>query len=89
MKAVQASLLHSNCTDDNLHHHLCPEGETLWCKWQVAKALKKNYHHKNPIPKAIVQLLKPIYSQLGSRSLLEKCVPGHTQNANESLNSFV
>ena len=35
MKAVQASLLHSNSTDDNLRHHLCPEGEKTWCKWQT------------------------------------------------------
>ena len=89
IKAVQASLLHSNSTDDNPRHHLCPEGEKSWCKWQVAKALNKEYHHKDPIPEAIVQLLKPIYSRLGSRLLLEKCVPGYTQNANESLHSLV
>ena len=35
MKAVQASLLHSNSTDDNPRHHLCPEGEKTWCKWQT------------------------------------------------------
>ena len=89
VKAVQASLLHSNSTDDNPRHHLCPEGEKSWCKWQVAKALNKEYHHKDPIPEAIVQLLKPIYARLGSRLLLEKCVPGYTQNANESLHSLV
>ena len=33
--------------------------------------------------------LKPIYARLGSRELLEKCVCGYTQNANESLHSTV
>ena len=43
IKAVQASLLHSNSSDDNPRHHLCPQGEKSWCKWQVAKALNKEY----------------------------------------------
>ena len=33
--------------------------------------------------------LKHIYARLGSRELLEKCVCGYTQNANESLHSTV
>ena len=39
--------------------------------------------------KVIVQLIKPIYANLGSRSLLEKCTGGYTQNDNESLYSLV
>ena len=34
IKAVQASLLDSNSSDDN---HLCPQGEKSWFKWQVTK----------------------------------------------------
>ena len=89
IKAVQASLLHSNSSDDNPRHHLCPQGQKSWCKWQVAKVLNKEFHHKDPIPEAMDQLLKPIYARIRSRSLLEKCVPGYTQNANESLHSLV
>ena len=37
----------------------------------------------------MADLLKPIYSRLGSRELLEKCIDGYTQNANESLHSTV
>ena len=55
----------------------------------MAKALGKEYHHKEPIPEAIVQLIKPIYARLGSRSLLEKCTGGYTQNANEALHSLI
>lgn len=89
MKAVQATLLHCNSMDDIPRHHLCPEGETSWCKWQVAKAVGKEFHHKDPIPEAIVQLIKPIYARLSSRSLLEKCIGEYTQNANECLHSLV
>lgn len=90
IKSVQATLLHVNSSDETSHHHLCPTGHNSWCKYQVAKARNETYHHKHPpIPEAIVQLLKPIYACLGSRSLLEKCVDGYTQNANESLHSVV
>ena len=78
MKSVQATLLHCNSTDDAPRHHLCPVGETSWHKWQVAKAVGKEYHHKDPIPEAIVQLIKPIYACLGSKSLLIKCTGGYT-----------
>ena len=90
IKAVQATLLHCNSSDTTPRHHLCPEGKNSWCKWQVAKALGEPFQHqKPPIPEAIVQLLKPIYARLGSRVLLEKCMHGYTQNANESLHSTV
>ena len=89
MKAVQASLLHSNSTNVWPRHHLCPVGPDSWCKWQVAQATGTVYDHKDPLPDAIVQLLHPIYSRLGSRSLLEKCVQGYTQNVNEALHSTV
>ena len=89
MKAVQATLLHSNSSNEQPRHHLCPEGPESWCKWQVAKATGKEYDHKDPLPDAIVQLLRPVYSRLGSRFLLEKCLHGYTQNANEALHSTV
>ena len=89
VKAVQASLLHCNSTDESPRHHLCPEGENSWCKYQRCKAIGEVYFHGPPIPKAIVQLLKPIYSRLGNRALLERCVEGYTQNANEALHQLV
>ena len=90
IRAVQATLLHSNSSDEAPRHHLCPPGHNSWCKWQVAKTLGEEYHHtKPPIPGAIVHLLKPIYGRLGSRDLLEKCLEGYTQNANESLHSTI
>lgn len=67
MKAVQATLLHFNSTNEQPRHHLCP---ISWCKWQHVKKenKEKEYNHKHP---AIVQVIKPIYAHLGSRSLLE------------------
>ena len=90
VKSVQATLRHMNSTDELPRHDLCPTGEDSWCKYRVVQARGEVYHHKNvPIPNAIMNLLKPIYNRLGSRSLLQKCVHGYTQNANEELHSIV
>ena len=90
MMAVQATLYHMTSTDDRPVHHMCFEGENSWCLYNKAKAgneLDEYKHGFDPIPQAIVQLLKSIYNRLGSRLLLSLCLLGHTQNANESLHS--
>ena len=90
VRAVQASLLHTNSSDDHPRHQLCPTGERSWCGWQRAQAKGEPYQHKKkPVPSAIVQLLKPVYARLGSPELLKKCLDGYHQNANESLHSLV
>ena len=61
--AVQATLLHSNSTDDHPRHHLCPTGERSWCGWQRAQA----------------KLLKPVYARLGNPELLKTCLTGYHQ----------
>lgn len=38
---------------------------------------------------AIVKVLKPVYHRLGNRSLLDRCLSGFTQYANESLHNSV
>ncbi|XP_018340657.1 PREDICTED: uncharacterized protein LOC108747588 [Trachymyrmex septentrionalis] len=39
--------------------------------------------------KAILDFLLPIYENLSREDLLERCLGGHTQNANESFNSTI
>ena len=90
MMAVQVTLHHMTSTDDRPVHHMCSEGENFWCSYNKAKAgneLDEYKHGFDPIPQAIVQLLKSIYNRLGSRLLLSLCLLRHTQNANESLHS--
>ena len=86
MMAVQATLHHMTSTDDRPVHHMCPEGENSWCSYNKAKAgnkLDEYKHGFDPIPQAIVQLLKLIYNRLGSRLLLSLCLLGHTQNCTQ------
>ena len=87
VRAVQATLLHSNSSDETPRHHLCPTGEGSWCKWQRAQSLGIEYTHRKPlIPEAIVYLLKPIYARLGSPALLEKCLEGYTPDTRMQMN---
>ena len=88
--AVQATLHHMTSTDDQPVHHMCPEGENSWCAYNKAKAGNELDEYKDgfdPIPQAIVQLLKLIYYRLGSQLLLSLCLLRQTQNVNESLHS--
>ena len=89
-KEVWAGLLHRSSTDDKPQHQYCPEGAESWCGWQRVKAgVDETYEHHDPLPQAIFEKLKPIYVRLASKDLLQRCLRGATQNANESFNGLV
>ena len=73
-KAVLASLYHVASTDENPQNHLCPNNS--WCNYTKDP---EKYKHKHGIPKAIIELLEPIYKELSDQSLLSKCLYGKTQ----------
>lgn len=87
-KAVYAALLHRASTDAVPLHHFCPTGVSSWCKFNKSKVTGENYEH-HPLPKPIVDLIKPIYRSLTQEDLLRKCMHGKTQNVNESFNSVI
>jgi hypothetical protein len=88
-KAIWATFFHKLSTDSEPQHGLCEEGEDSWCGYVKAKVLGTTYEHKNSLPKAVMEAIKPIYRDLTNDSLLQKCLHGGTQNANESFNSVV
>lgn len=94
-RAVWASLHHCYSTDDKPQHELCPPGEDSWCFYQAALAQNKapGPHEKlvhTPLnKKKLHPHLEPIYSRLTQEQLLQRCVAGKTQNANEALHSAV
>ena len=88
--AVMAILYHLASSDEKPLHQYCPKGDNSWCKWQKDKANCTNtYRHKHTLPPVIVDLLKPVFDDLSSKSRLQKCLQGYTQNANESLHSTI
>ncbi|GFX56414.1 uncharacterized protein TNCV_73601, partial [Trichonephila clavipes] len=90
-QAIWAIYCHYRSTDEEPMHHFCPIGDTSWSKYQKAVATNSAslFKHKNIVPIAIMDEIKPIIAELSAPKLLKKCVGGKTQNANESFNSTV
>ena len=89
--SIWATFYHRISTDELPQHHLCPSGSTSWCAWQRAKAEHEEDEYMHPAGWSVElqEALKPIYTQLSSDELLERCLGSHTQNNNESLHSTV
>ncbi|KOC58640.1 hypothetical protein WH47_02077 [Habropoda laboriosa] len=89
-KAIMATNYHMISTDDNPQHENCPEGVGSWCKWKQAEALGTDPEaHPTPLHPDVQKEILPIYEDLSRNELLERCLGGYTQNANESFNSTV
>ena len=89
-KAVWAGLLHRSSTDSNPQHRCCPDGVDSWCgNKRMEAGAQATYSHHNILPKAVFDAIKPVYLRLADRSVLEKCLMGATQNANESFNGVL
>lgn len=91
-EAIWATYFHCSSSDENPQHQKCPSGEHSWCKWRKAEAtdsLSKFKHERVPFSSAVLKVIKPIFEDLSSDNLLERCLGAHTQNSNESLNSCI
>ncbi|GFU44204.1 uncharacterized protein TNCV_686181 [Trichonephila clavipes] len=84
-----ASFLHKLSTDEYPQHGFCPIGEASWCGFKKAEASGKSYKHKNSLPVAVVEAMRPIFRDLSHPDLLKKCLHGKTQNPNESFHNVV
>ena len=73
-------------TDSEPNHSFCPTGPESWCKYQNDQ---ENYKHKHGLPRAIVELVEPMFIELADCDLLKKCLHGKTQNNNESINNMI
>ena len=83
-KAIKAGLYHSLKLNDKERHQFCPSNS--WCKYKKGLVCKDKPHHLDAVFEA--PLLK-IYERLSEPALLQRCLPGYTNNANESINSLV
>ena len=90
-KSIGAVLYHcSDILDENVRHQFCPKSGSGWCKWQNDQVNNtKTYRSKINLPIVIKRLIEPIFRDLSSDSLLEKCLHGQTQNSNEAFNGVL
>ncbi|KMQ83416.1 hypothetical protein RF55_20114 [Lasius niger] len=90
--AIWATFYHYSSTDTHPQHSKCPSGSNSWCSWQRASTsdeLASFKHDYKALPKDVLDAIKPIYEDLSSDNLLERCVGGFTQNNNESFNQLI
>ncbi|XP_043258074.1 uncharacterized protein LOC122400607 [Colletes gigas] len=91
-KAVWSTFYHYASSDENPQHTYCPPGPSSWCKWrnaETAGSLEEFSHDKPPLCDEVLKAIKPVYENLSSQDLLERCLGAETQNNNESLNSLI
>ncbi|GFT91189.1 uncharacterized protein TNCV_4044271 [Trichonephila clavipes] len=88
-QAIWAIFLHKLSTDEYPQHGFCPIGEDSWCGFKKAEASGKSYKHKNSLPVAVVEAMRPIFRDLSHPDLLKKCLHGKTQNPSESFHNVV
>lgn len=90
-KAVWAIYFHKLSTNEKPNHGLCPKGSTSWCGYNrgLVDGNPEAYSHKNSLPEAVMEAIKPVFQALSSPDLLSKCLHGRTQNTNESLNQLI
>lgn len=90
-KAIMATYYHLCATNTNAekNHENCPPGADSWCKYQAAQAKGEAYDHPPPLHPDVQKHIFSIYQDLSNKDLLERCIGGHTQNANESFNATI
>ncbi|GFU10518.1 uncharacterized protein TNCV_2273471 [Trichonephila clavipes] len=84
-QAIWAIFLHKLSTDEYPQHGFCPIGKDSWCGFKKAETSCKSYKHKNSLPFAVVEAMRPIFRDLSHPDLLKKCLHGKTQNPNEKV----
>lgn len=89
--AIQATFDHLTSTDAKPKHQNCPAGADSWCKWRKAESIGKtaSYKHPSPLHPDVEKNILSIFKDLSKDELLNKCLGGYTQNANESFNATV
>ncbi|GFT51656.1 uncharacterized protein TNCV_2633101 [Trichonephila clavipes] len=88
-QAIWAIFLYKLSTDEYPQHGFCPIGEDSWCGFKKAEASGKSYKHKNSLPVAVVEAMRPMFRDLSHPDLLKKCLHGKTQNPNESFHNVI
>jgi len=88
---VWATFDHKISTNERPMHQRCPSGSDSWCKWRKAEVAGtlENYNHPAPLDHHVQELIRPIYEDLSSNDLLDRCLEGYTQNNNECFNKTI
>ena len=88
--AIYMHMIHDDESSMENQHNKCPMGKESWCRYNVDLANgTNNYNDKSRLPSVFLTELKPLFTRLTNDELLNRCLMGHTQNQNESLNNVL
>ncbi|GFU98693.1 uncharacterized protein TNCV_4680301 [Trichonephila clavipes] len=89
-QAIWAIFLHKLSTDEYPQHGFCPIGEDSWCGFKKkAEASGKSYKHKNSLPVAVVEAMRPIFRDLSHPDLSKNvCMEKHKTRMKVFIMSF-
>ena len=88
--AIKAVLYHSIKLDNQEERHkFCPKDS--WCQYQNSKAQGNTTFENKPhhLDAVFLGFLSPLFERLSAPALLARCLPGFSQNVNESINALV
>ncbi len=78
---------HHYSTNEEPMHEWC---DPKWCKYLQAKSIGQNFSgSKIYIPRACLDMIKPVFEELCSHTSLARFVGGGSQNANEAYHSLL
>ncbi|CAB4005543.1 Hypothetical predicted protein [Paramuricea clavata] len=88
MQQAKMAVLYHSCEliDDKERHKFCPSGPDSWCSHKREGKFQRKDHHLDAV---FLEFLVPEFKRVSHYSLLLRCLPGYSQNVNESLNSLV
>ncbi|GFU78173.1 uncharacterized protein TNCV_4402021, partial [Trichonephila clavipes] len=72
-QAVWAVWAHTSSTDDEPKHWFCPTGKNSWCKYNVSvhNNTVNEFSHKNTLPKAVSEVIKPVFKDLSHSEIVK------------------
>ncbi|KAJ8034121.1 hypothetical protein HOLleu_20831 [Holothuria leucospilota] len=84
-RAILAVLYHEvKLPDNSVRHQYCPTDD--WCEYKNSGTMDDKDHHLDAV---FLDLLLPTFQRLSESSLIERCIPGYTQNQTESFNALI
>ncbi|CAF1345396.1 unnamed protein product [Didymodactylos carnosus] len=87
VKSVWAIWKHKASTDLEPHHEWC---SPIFCGFTKAWEEDKEYDHtKHSLPLAVMNAIRPVFTELASRATLNRVLNGSSENANESFHSIL
>jgi hypothetical protein len=88
-RSVWAVFFHKLSTNGKSQHGLCPTGDDSSCKFRNSASSGLPYEHKHSLTAAVIDAIKPVFSDLASADLLKRCHYGTTEIPDEHVNSVI